>query len=87
MARTTKRRGRWTYEKNTGWRLDDTNLVLDFDPLDAQGPLRGAWALFVDGTQGPTVDHYLDGAMQYVETHQGELAGASATTLMKLTCY
>ena len=69
-----RRRGRWIYGNHTGlnpgWRLDGTNLVLDFDPLNSGGPLRGAWILWTDGRPGSAIDHYLMTAMRHVEEQQ-----------------
>lgn len=64
-----RRRGRWTRESGVGWRLDGTDTVLDYDPLESGGPLRGAWCLYgpLATCQAEPVDHYLDGAMEYVE--------------------
>lgn len=68
-----KRRGRWTYGDhvglNPGWRLDDTNLVLDYNPLMGGGDLRGAYVLFRDGHYVAVIDHYVDGAMAWVEAN------------------
>lgn len=70
--RPTRRIGRWSYGDhpglNPGWRLDGTNLVLDFDPLNRSGTLTGAYQLWTDGRPGEFIDHYLDGAMSYVES-------------------
>lgn len=71
------RRGRWTRDPRVGWRLDGTNLVLDFDPLSGGD---GCWMLSRDGESGEeAIDHYLDGAMEFVEfverRHGMEAAG------------
>jgi hypothetical protein len=64
------RRGCWTYDSGVGWRLDGTNLVLDFDPLDS-----GDGAYLLAGDHGgchhllEPIDHYLDPAMEWVEQH------------------
>lgn len=64
------KRGRWTREPGVGWRLDGTDAVLDFDPLNNSGERRGSWDLYgslaVFGGPEP-IDHYLDSAMEYVE--------------------
>ena len=70
-------RGRWIYgnhpDLNPGWRLHGTNLVLDYDPTDNSGALRGAYMLWINGRQGPSIDHYLAGAMEYVEANEHQL--------------
>lgn len=71
------RRGCWTYDPATGWRLDGTDLVLDFDPLDDSGHKRGAWLLYRRSSDGTgehlgVIDHYLDGSMEYVEAYKGQ---------------
>lgn len=76
MAVKTRRGGRWRYGDhpglNPGWRLDDTTLVLDYDPDDSSGSLRGCYMLWRDGQEVAPIDHYLDGAMRYVEDHLAE---------------
>lgn len=60
----------WTRDPANGWRLNDTDLLLDFDPLDNGGPLRGAWVLYRESSGAnplEVIDHYLEGAMQWVE--------------------
>lgn len=73
-ATITRRIGRWAYSAdeglNPGWRLDGTGLVLDYDPLDAQGERRGRWQLWRDGAPGESIDHYLDASMAYVEAQE-----------------
>lgn len=68
---TMRRIGPWTYGNheglNPGWRLDGTNLVLDFDPGNTMSTPVGCYLLWEDGQPGPEIDHYLHGAMQYVE--------------------
>jgi len=70
---TTRRRGRWSYYRGHGWHLDRTGWWLDFDRFDRQGDLQGAYCLFeFDGSrpaevQHGAVDHYLVGAMEWVE--------------------
>jgi hypothetical protein len=75
--RRMRRIGQWTYHDDgatPGWRLDDTQLVLDFDPLDRSGPLRGVYILYRDGRYDGPVDHYLKTAMEWVECeHAGEV--------------
>lgn len=75
-VRAAARRGRWTYGVheglNPGWRLDDSPLVLDFDPLYSGGPLRGCWMLWIDGTEENPIDHYLDAAMAFVENEHDQ---------------
>lgn len=70
-----RRIGRWTYGNheglNPGWRLDGTNLVLDFDPIHSGCAVRGAYVLWENGRPGNPVDHYLAGAMRFVEGEQG----------------
>ena len=80
---TTKRRGRWTYGvhpdipgDNAGWRLDGTNLVLDFDPLDRGGDLRGGYVLYDNGRYVDRIDHYVDPAMSWVERNHPEAVSA-----------
>ena len=79
-ARKPRRIGRWTYGAhpglNPGWRLDDTNVVLDFNSTDRSGSLRGAYELWVNGQAVEMVDHYLDGAMDFVERYWDLEAGA-----------
>lgn len=76
-----RRVGNWQYDPRVGWRLDGTDLVLDFDSLDRGGPLRGAYVLSVISRDGKVhradleaVDHYLGGAMAHVEAHASEYA-------------
>lgn len=60
-----RRIGRWIYGAhaglNPGWRLDDSDLVLDFDPR------QGCYVLWTAGRPGQPIDRYLDGAMRHVE--------------------
>lgn len=67
-----RRRGRWTYvvDRWMGdrWRLDGTNLDLQYDELNRGGGLPGAWVVCEgDATHLTAVDHFLDGAMGWVE--------------------
>lgn len=60
----------WTHVREhlaTGWRLDGTDVVLYFDPLDYSGSLRGSWVAVGGGFDHEPIDHYLDAAMRYVE--------------------
>lgn len=72
-GRVLRRRGRWTYVDDPmngrRWRLDGTNLDLEFDDLDRGGPLRGAWRVWINGHDAAAhgIDHFLDGSMHYVE--------------------
>lgn len=68
-----RRIGRWRYGNHgplgCGWRLDDTNLLLDYDRLNGSCSVRGAYTLWTDGQEGAAIDHYLDAAMAYVEEY------------------
>lgn len=73
----SRRIGRWQYDRRVGWRLDGTDLVLDFDRLDKGGDLQGCYVLYrtpqeseVTGVYVEPVDHYLDAAMRWVEEHE-----------------
>jgi hypothetical protein len=70
LCRAT-RRGRWTYGEhpglNPGWRLDGTNLVLDYDPRSWECSQRGAWTLWRNGFEQDAVSHYLADAMAHVD--------------------
>lgn len=73
----SRRIGNWQYERYIGWRLDGTDLVLDYDPLDVSGDLRGCYLLATlprgseyNGGDGEPIDHYLVDAMRYVEDHR-----------------
>lgn len=65
--------GNWTYGDheglNPGWRLNDTSIVLDYDRLHSGGSVRGAWCIWINGTEEEAIDHYLTGAMEWVEAH------------------
>lgn len=80
MAKRVARRGRWTYGNHTGlnpgWRLDGTNLVLDFDPLSQAAGVRGCWTLWINGVEQEPIDHYLDGAMEFIESLEQEYVSA-----------
>lgn len=69
--RCTRRAGRWVRGDHgalgIGWRLGDTAYVLDYDPLNRSGAIPGCWTLWVNGVERDPIDHYLDGAMRYVE--------------------
>lgn len=73
MSRET-RRGRWVrkgdHPTTPGWHLDNTTLVLDYDPRDRGSTLQGAWILYVDGIHVAAIDHYFDGARAFVEEHE-----------------
>lgn len=73
VSRTLTRRGRWTHVSDPmngrRWRLNGTTVDLEFDDLHGGGTsLRGAWIIW-DGPRSTfeAVDHYLDGAMDWVE--------------------
>ena len=70
-SRPARRRRFWVYGDhptlNPGWRLGDSNLVLDYDRLSSACTPDGAWILWQGGNPGQPVDHFLDGAMQYIE--------------------
>lgn len=68
-ARAPRRIGRWTYVSERGWQLGDGPIFLDYDRLDNQGMRPGCWE--VDVLHEP-IDHYLDGAMEWVEEHEAE---------------
>lgn len=78
-----RRIGRWTYRNhdgdglNPGWRLDGTRLILDYDRLSQACAIPGAYVLWTDGVPGQAVDHYLAGAMAFVEA---EVARPELTT-------
>lgn len=71
------RRGRWSYITGVGWRLDDTDLVLDFDPLDRSCGDRGCYVLNGGGHLHEPIDSYLDGAMRFVESRSSRAGGAA----------
>jgi len=58
------RRGRWRYEPNCGWLLDDTQIVIDRERY------ADAWCYVARGGpfQAEPIDRYLDGAMRHIET-------------------
>lgn len=68
-----RRIGRWTYGShpglNPGWRLDDTEFVLDFDPKNTSGSLRGSYCVWINGREVAPVDHYLPESMAFVEAN------------------
>lgn len=68
-----RRIGRWQYGEhpglNPGWRLDGTNLVLDFDPGYQD---KGCYVLWEDGRPGDAIDRYLDASMAWVEREQSD---------------
>lgn len=70
IAASVHRRGSWAhvceYGAN-GWRLDGTEIVLYYDPLDYSGPLQGAWVAVGGGYDHEVIDHYLGVSMRYVE--------------------
>lgn len=69
----TGRRGRWTYDHDPYegpiWRLDGTSLFLEYDRTHSGCAIPGAWILYRGGHYDGPVDHYLDGAMEWVEEH------------------
>lgn len=72
--------GNWRYVSGEGWRLDGTDLILDFDRLDRGGGLPGAYVLYTGaGATNPvaSIDHYLRPAMEWVE-HEYVAKGAVA---------
>lgn len=73
---TTRRNGRWVYESGRGWVHQSSGTVLDFDRLDrstgsgGRDPAsRGCWVLEPDHEP---IDHYLDNAMDWVESERAE---------------
>lgn len=69
----SRRIGRWQYGENAGlnpgWRLDGTNLVLDYSLSDGSCGVVGCYILWTAGREGDPIDHYLGNAMAYVEQH------------------
>lgn len=70
-GKPVRRRNRWTLVSHPFngpvWRLDGTDWDLEFDPLDHSGMVTGRWFLYRDGLYAETLDHYLDGSMEWSE--------------------
>lgn len=72
-----RRRGNWTYDSTCGWRLNGTDLILDYDATHTGCAVPGAWLLGSDKVQPyEPIDHYLDAAMEWVEANRGRLPAA-----------
>jgi hypothetical protein len=56
-----RRIGRWTYDPGAGWRLDGTDVLIDFDRIERHWyPIGGP------RTHEP-VDRYIDATMRFIE--------------------
>jgi len=66
-----RRIGNWRYVGDDpgcpGWHLDGTDIVLDYDPLDWSGDVRGAYCVVRGPLEHGAVSHYLGSAMEFVE--------------------
>lgn len=70
-VRRGRRIGRWQYVEDRWmgdrWRLDGTTVDLQFYPLGRSSGLHGVWYVWVGDVMHESIDHFLDGAKDWVE--------------------